>query len=55
MCNEFVHDNNSLTISIWMWHVNKHTKKEKTHKKIEGQTKYKNKFKHNIESENKNL
>ncbi len=36
--NEFVHDNNGVTISKWMWHVNKHTKKEKTQKQIEGQT-----------------
>jgi hypothetical protein len=55
VCNESVHDNNSVTISKWMWHVNKHTKKEKIHKKFEGQTKYKNKFKRNIESENKSL
>jgi hypothetical protein len=27
-----------VTISKWMWHVNKHTKKEKTQKQIEGQT-----------------
>ncbi len=49
MCNEFAHDNNGVTISKWMWHVNKHTKKEKIKNQIERQTKCKHKFKHNIE------
>ncbi len=32
--NEFVHDNNGVTISKWMWHVNKHTKNKKTQKQL---------------------
>jgi hypothetical protein len=44
MWNEFVHDNNGVIIPKWMWHVNKHTKKENTRKQIEGQTKCKHKF-----------
>jgi hypothetical protein len=51
MCNEFVHDNNGVIISEWIRHVNKHTKKKRTQKQIEGQTKCKHKFKHNIGSE----